>query len=57
MRALKHKELLRCMTYFPVVVKRAHLAHLRAFIQSQHGGRPFDEVKCQTVWFILYIYV
>mmetsp|Transcript_32332 Transcript_32332/g.46640 ORF Transcript_32332/g.46640 Transcript_32332/m.46640 type:complete len:440 (+) Transcript_32332:53-1372(+) len=44
MRALKHKELLRCMTYFPVVVKRTHLAHLRAFIQSQHGGRPFDEI-------------
>ena len=37
------KEPLRCMSYFPVVIKTAHLVDFRRYIAARHG-MPFDEV-------------
>jgi hypothetical protein len=36
-------EPLRCMSYFPVVIKTAHLVDFRRYIATLHG-MPFDEV-------------
>ena len=45
-RALGLKQPMICMSYFPVVVKRAHFALLRAYVSAYHG-LPFDEVFAQ----------
>ena len=36
-------EPMRCMSYFPVVIKTAHLVDFRRYIETLHG-RPFDAV-------------
>lgn len=41
--ALGHLEAMRCMTYFPVVVKREHLAPMRAHITQAVGAATFDD--------------
>lgn len=37
------EEPMRCMSYFPVVIKRQHLQDLRNFVERAHG-KPFNEV-------------
>lgn len=36
-------EPMRCMSYFPVVIKTAHIKEMREYIEKLHG-KPFDEV-------------
>ncbi len=36
-RALKQPEVLRCMIYFPVIIRSRHLRQLREFIYETHG--------------------
>ena len=59
----KTKEVMKCMTYFPVVLKVDHIIHARQYIEKLHG-MPFDEVfiklksksfsqfniMCQYIW-------
>ena len=59
----KTKEVMRCMTYFPVVFKVDHIIHARQYIEKLHD-MPFDEVfikmkagsfsqfniMCQYIW-------
>ena len=59
----KSNELMRCMAYFPVVLKVDHIIHARLYIEKLHG-MPFDEVfirmkagnisqfniMCQYIW-------
>ena len=59
----KTKEVMRCMTYFPVVLKVDHIIQARQHIEKLHG-MPFDEVlirlkaksfsqfniMCQYIW-------
>lgn len=38
-------ETMRCMSYFPVIVKTSHLAELRQYVVDVHGGnQTFDEI-------------
>jgi len=37
-------EPMRCMSYFPVIIRREHLVELRRYISAHHGGRPFDDI-------------
>lgn len=37
-------EPMRCMSYFPVIIKTAHLKEMREFISRHHNGKPFNEV-------------
>lgn len=41
--AIGQPEVMRCMTYFPVVIKRAHLQQLRTHVEVLHG-KSFDLV-------------
>ena len=57
------KEVMRCMAYFPIVLKVDHIRHARQYIEKIHG-MPFDEVfikmkagnvsqfniMCQYIW-------
>ena len=57
------KEVMRCMSYFPVVVKVEHIVALRHYLEELHG-MPFDEllmklkterfctfhIMCQFLW-------
>ena len=57
----KTKEIMRCMTYFPIVLKAEHIVQARLYIEKIHG-MPFDEVfikagiisqfniMCQYIW-------
>jgi hypothetical protein len=51
---------MRCMSYFPVIVKRAHLASLRAHVvehwrNTTHLNRTFDEIFYNvTSWLMAY---
>jgi hypothetical protein len=38
------KEPLRCMSYFPVIIKRSHLKKLREYLMNLHNLTNFDEV-------------
>jgi len=39
------EEVMRCMSYFPVVIKTAHLKELREHVVRQHGGNmTFDQI-------------
>lgn len=40
--AVGQPEVMRCMTYFPVVIKRVHLQQLRKYVEALHG-KSFDE--------------
>jgi hypothetical protein len=42
-RATGMLEPMRCMSYFPVIIKTKHLKLMREFISTYHK-RPFDEV-------------
>ena len=44
---LGHKEVLQCMTYFPVVMKVAHIVEMREFVAKRHG-KPFLEIFKKT---------
>jgi len=37
------EEPMRCMSYFPVIIKRQHLRELREFVERAHG-KPFNDV-------------
>ena len=39
-----HEEPMRCMSYFPVIIKTKHLKEIREFISDHNGRRPFNEV-------------
>jgi len=39
-----HEEPMRCMSYFPVIIKTKHLKEIREFISEHNGRRPFNEV-------------
>jgi hypothetical protein len=41
--AIGQPEVMRCMTYFPVVIKRMHLQQLRTHVEVLHG-KSFDDV-------------
>lgn len=40
---LQQEEVLRCMAYFPIVIKTKHLQELRAHVAKLHS-KPFDKV-------------
>ena len=62
-KLFKTKEVIRCMSYFPVVMKVEHLVELRSYLEKLHNI-PFDELflqigpydfcsfhmMCQYVW-------
>ena len=62
-KLFKTKEVMRCMSYFPVVMKVEHLVELREYLEKLHNI-PFDELflqigpyafcsfhmMCQYVW-------
>ena len=37
-------EPVRCMSYFPVIIKRVHLHLMREHISKMHHGKSFDDV-------------
>ena len=39
----KTKEVMRCMSYFPVIMKVEHIVELRKYLEKLHG-MPFDEL-------------
>ena len=41
---LKKKEVLQCMSTFPVMVKTEHMQQMRKDLSKLHGGKPFDEI-------------
>ena len=44
-RALKVDEILRCMTYFPVIIKTSHLKEMREHIENVHGNnKTFNQI-------------
>ncbi|KAL3856472.1 hypothetical protein ACJMK2_011226 [Sinanodonta woodiana] len=62
-KMLQLKEIMRCMAYFPVIMKVSHIVELRKYVEKVHK-KPFDEVfkissngpfsqfsiMCQYVW-------
>ena len=48
-RTLGKKEPMTCMSYFPVVIKRAHFKMMRDHIVKLHGMRDFDEVFAKVI--------
>ena len=42
-------EPMRCMSYFPVIVKTAHFVELRKFISRQHHNQSFNDVFLQMI--------
>lgn len=44
-----HLEPMRCMNYFPVVLKTSHLKDLREYISNRFNGTQFDEVFQQHI--------
>jgi hypothetical protein len=47
-RALGILEPMRCMSYFPVIIKTIHLKHLREFISNYHN-MSFNEVFYRNI--------
>ena len=45
-KLFKLKEVIRCMSYFPVVMKVEHLVELREYLEKLHNI-PFDELFLQ----------
>eukprot|EP01031_Cornospumella_fuschlensis_P023573 gene23573-28583_t len=43
LEALGHEEFFSCMSYFPFIIKRAHLADIREAIRQYHNTSTFDE--------------
>ncbi|KAL3873178.1 hypothetical protein ACJMK2_036326 [Sinanodonta woodiana] len=39
----KAKEIMRCMSFFPVIIQVEHVVKVRKYIENPHG-KPFDEV-------------
>ncbi|KAK3580859.1 hypothetical protein CHS0354_032920 [Potamilus streckersoni] len=39
----KAKEIMRCMSYFPVIIKVEHIVEVRKYLEKLHG-KPFDEI-------------
>ena len=39
----KTKEVMRCMSYFPVIMKVEHIVELRKYFEKLHG-MPFDDL-------------
>ena len=44
----KTKEVMRCMSYFPVILKVEHLIKLREYLENLHG-MPFDEILVKKI--------
>ncbi|KAK3607568.1 hypothetical protein CHS0354_011104 [Potamilus streckersoni] len=59
----KSKEVMKCMAYFPVIMKVSHIVELRGYLEKLHN-KPFDEIyrqfsvrpigqfniMCQYIW-------
>ena len=41
---LRKKEVLQCMSTFPVMIKTEHMRQMRKEVSKLHGGKPFDEI-------------
>ena len=42
-------EPMRCMSYFPVIIKTAHFVELRKFISLQHHNQSFNDIFLQMI--------
>ena len=50
---LKKPYVMSCMSFFPVVVERQHIAEVRLYVEKIHG-KPFVDVLSFAVMFIMY---
>mmetsp|Transcript_30410 Transcript_30410/g.43567 ORF Transcript_30410/g.43567 Transcript_30410/m.43567 type:complete len:440 (+) Transcript_30410:2-1321(+) len=42
-------EPMRCMSYFPVIIKTSHLKEIRDFISRQHHNRSFNDIFYENI--------
>lgn len=46
---LKREEVMSCMYYYPVIIKRRHFADLRHHVSSIHGNKSFQGLNNRLI--------